>query len=49
MNNSKTDMSKLVSRGNVFVSMAPQNRQVIHISKLRMNSNDMQNSKANKK
>lgn len=43
MTNSKMDMSKLVSRANVFVSMAPQNRQEIHISKLRMNSNGMQN------
>lgn len=43
------DMSKLVSRGNVFVSMAPQNRQEIHISKLRMSANDTRNSKANEK
>ena len=43
------DMSKLVSRGNVFVSMVPQNRQEIHISKLRMSANDTQNSKANEK
>lgn len=43
MNNSKMDMSKSVSRDNVFVSMVPQNIQEIHISKLRMNSNDTQN------
>lgn len=45
----KMDMSKLVSRDNVFVSVVPQNRQEIQISKLRMSANDTQNSKANEK
>lgn len=49
MNNSKMDMSKLVSRDDVFVGMVPQSRQEIHIPNLRMNANDTQSSKVNEK